>query len=136
MKSLDTIAIILCISNPVIPNYCYCHANVCFSEILKQCEFTVQHNSLNSCGSNTDISKYYIKEYSLDTFPNFHLNFNFCYLKLMICQSKFSGTRKFTLRYQYFGMNFCSEIPRDDYMLSLKLRAINCADTAQTIIET
>ena len=30
----------------------------------------------------------------------FSLHFNSCYLKQLIPQSKFSGTRKFTLRYQ------------------------------------
>ena len=32
--------------------------------------------------------------------------FSSFYLKLLISQSKFSGTRKFTLRYQYLEMNF------------------------------
>ena len=36
----------------------------------------------------------------------FYLHFKSCYPKLLISQSKLSGTRKFTLRYQLFGMNF------------------------------
>ena len=32
------------------------------------------------------------------------LHFNFCFLKVLISQSKFSGLRKFTLRYQYFEL--------------------------------
>ena len=37
---------------------------------------------------------------------------NSCFLKLLISQSKFSGNRKFTMRYQQFGMNFKFEISR------------------------
>ena len=35
------------------------------------------------------------------------VHFSSCYLKLLIpiCQSKFSGTRIFTLKYHWFGMN-------------------------------
>ena len=40
----------------------------------------------------------------------FSLNFNFCYLKLVISQSKFSGTRKFTLRYQLFELSSILDI--------------------------
>ena len=40
-------------------------------------------------------------------------------LKLLVSQSKFSGTRKFTLRYQYFGMNFDFEISRVDSTIFL-----------------
>ena len=46
--------------------------------------------------SNFDISKTIVKT---DSFF-FHLHLNSCYFKLLIYQSKFSGTRKFTLRYQ------------------------------------
>ena len=41
-----------------------------------------------------------IKEYSLDTVHTFCLHLNSCCIKLLLSQSKFSGTRKFTLRYQ------------------------------------
>ena len=34
--------------------------------------------------------------------------------KLLLSQSKFSETRKFSLRYQYFSMNFDFEISRAD----------------------
>ena len=51
--------------------------------------------------SNIDISRYLpYHHYILDTFPTFYLHFNSCFLKLLISQSKFYGTRKFTLRYQ------------------------------------
>ena len=49
--------------------------------------------------SKTVISKY-LREHNSDTSPTFLRQFNYCYLKLLISQSKFSGTRKFTLRYQ------------------------------------
>ena len=51
----------------------------------------------------------------------FYFHLNSCYL-FSVCQSILSGTKKFTLRYQYFGMNFNSEISRFDciyiYILS------------------
>ena len=56
----------------------------------------------------------YIKEYSLDIFSYFSLEFHSCNLKQLIFQSKFSGTRKFTLRYQQFEINFNFEIWRAD----------------------
>ena len=80
----------------------------------------------------------YIKEYSGDTFRNsFHSSTsNYSYpkvtlgrfigrvsswylelevhFKLLISQSKFSGTRKFTLRYHLFEMDFDLEISRAD----------------------
>ena len=40
------------------------------------------------------------------------LNFNSSYLRILVSQSKFSVTRKFTLRYQQFGMSFNFEISR------------------------
>ena len=40
------------------------------------------------------------------------LNFNSCHLKQLKSQSKFSGTRKFTLKYQKFEKNFDFEISR------------------------
>ena len=51
--------------------------------------------------SNTDISKYRLISKNIE-WTRFLLliNFNSGYLKLLISQSKFSGTRKFTLRYQ------------------------------------
>ena len=45
-----------------------------------------------------------------------HLYENVCNLKLLVPQSKFSGTRKFTLRYQLFEMNFDFEISRVDFI--------------------
>ena len=36
--------------------------------------------------------------------------FNLFHLKVLIPPSKFSGTRKFTLRYQWFEMNFEFEV--------------------------
>ena len=50
----------------------------------------------------------YIKEYSFHTFPTF----NSFYLKPLVSQSKFSGTRKFTLRYQWAWISFDQEISR------------------------
>ena len=47
----------------------------------------------------------------------FIFHFNSLYLKLLISQRKFSGTRKFPLRYQWFGMNFDFEISRTDHIL-------------------
>ena len=76
--------------------------------------------------------KSYYKEYSLDTIhtysldtihnpyiqfghnPYFYLHFSICYFKLLIPQSKFSGTRKFTLRYQQFGKTVDFELLRVD----------------------
>ena len=52
--------------------------------------------------SNFDISRYHPvgkKVVLIETFPYFYFHFNSFYLKLLISQSKFSGTRKFTLRY-------------------------------------
>ena len=51
--------------------------------------------------SNTGISKYsLLSKNTVYTDFLFYIHFNFCYLKLLISQSKFSGSRKFTLRYQ------------------------------------
>ena len=52
-----------------------------------------------------------------------YLHWNPCCLKLLVFKSKFSGTRKFTLRYQYFRMNFDFEILRVDCISSLLLSA-------------
>ena len=52
--------------------------------------------------SNTDISKKSLKSKNIvSTYFLFYSNFNFFVLKLLMSQRKFSGTRKFTLRYQY-----------------------------------
>ena len=48
------------------------------------------------------------------TISHLSLHFKSCYLKLLISQSKFSGTRKFTLRYQQFEIGFDSEVSRID----------------------
>ena len=57
--------------------------------------------------SDTDISSYpFISKNTIWTYFLFHLHFNFRDFKLLISQSKFSGARKFTSRYQWFGMNF------------------------------
>ena len=45
-----------------------------------------------------------------------YLYFNSCHLKLLISQSKFSGTREFTLRYQQFEMYLQFEISRVGYI--------------------
>ena len=47
-----------------------------------------------------------------------------CYLKLMISESKFSGTRKFTSRYYEFGMTFDFEITRLDCNLLRYLKHV------------
>ena len=47
----------------------------------------------------------------------FHLHFNFCYLKLLVFQSAVSGTRKLTLRYQWFEMKFDFDISGVDYTI-------------------
>ena len=44
-------------------------------------------------------SKSYVKEYSLDTMSTF-IYTSILYLQILISESKLSGTRKFTLRYQ------------------------------------
>ena len=64
---------------------------------------------------NTDISNHL--RYQIIYFghsPDFYVHSNSCYLKILISQSKFSGTRKFTLRYQYFEMIIDFEISRAD----------------------
>ena len=49
--------------------------------------------------SLTDVSKnLHVKEHSLKTFNVFAFHFTSCILKLLVCQSKYSGARKFTLR--------------------------------------
>ena len=51
--------------------------------------------------SNTDISKFPLKSKNVVlTIFYFQLNFKFMYVTLLISHSKFSGTRKFTVRYQ------------------------------------
>ena len=61
--------------------------------------------------SKTDISKYPIKSKNIVwTHLLFYFHFSCYYLKLLTSQSKFSGTRKFALRYQQFGMNFDFDI--------------------------
>ena len=40
------------------------------------------------------------------TYFIFSLHISSCHLKLLVFESKFSGSRKFTLRYQQFEMNF------------------------------
>ena len=57
----------------------------------------------------------HIIEFGLDTFSIYSIHvfsFQICYLKHLVSQSKFSGTRKFMFRYQYFQLNFDFEIPR------------------------
>ena len=61
--------------------------------------------------SSTDSSKYKRK---LGRISNVSLRFNSRYLKLLVFQSKVSGTRKFTLRYQEFEININLEISRVD----------------------
>ena len=49
----------------------------------------------------TDVSKYLLyQRIKFGHNPYFYLHFKCCYLKLLISQSKFSETRKFTLIYQ------------------------------------
>ena len=63
--------------------------------------------SLQNCqlaiSQNTDISNYFLISMNIVwTYFLFFFacQFQTCYFKLVIFQSKFSGTRKFTLRYQ------------------------------------
>ena len=60
--------------------------------------------------SNTDISKYpLISKYTVQiSYFNYFLNS--CYLKLLISRNKFSGTRKFNLGDQVFGLSFDFEV--------------------------
>ena len=51
--------------------------------------------------------------YTVLTFYSYSI-FNSSHIKLLISQSKFSGTRNFSLSYQLFGMNFEFEISRVD----------------------
>ena len=53
---------------------------------------------------------YTLKGEKVNVMLEFHLK-TFC-LKLLISQSKFSGARKFTLRYQQFETNFVFKILR------------------------
>ena len=48
----------------------------------------------------------YIREHNLNLFLFFYFHFINLYLKLLLSQSKFSGSRKFTLRYRWFGMKY------------------------------
>ena len=67
--------------------------------------------------SGHDVSKhlFYVKEYSVDTFPIFCFHFlSSVYLELAISQSKFSGTKTFIVRYRLFGMNLDLDISRVD----------------------
>ena len=57
--------------------------------------------------SNTDISKYrFISDNIIWMYFLLLFSFQLLLSQLLISQSKFSGTRKFTLRFQKFGMNF------------------------------
>ena len=56
----------------------------------------------------------------------FYIHFNFFYLKLLISQNKFSGTRKLTLRYQKFSMNFDFEILRFNYICKISITKCLC----------
>ena len=47
------------------------------------------------------------------------------HLKLLISQSKFSGTRKFTLRYQQFGMNLDFDISTVNRTCNFKI-SVSC----------
>ena len=66
--------------------------------------------------SNTDVSKYHKSKNIVWTHSLFYLHSNSCSLKLLISQSKFSGTRKFTLRYHKFVMSVDFEISIVDCM--------------------
>ena len=69
--------------------------------------------------SNSVISKYLLISKNIGlTNVLFYLHFNSSTLKLLIFQRKFSRIRKFTFRYEQFGMNFDFEISRVDCMLS------------------
>ena len=60
-------------------------------------------NSQLEISQNTDISNYFLITMNIVwniSYFSLHVSFQTCYLKLVISQSKFSGTRKFTLRYQ------------------------------------
>ena len=75
--------------------------------------------------SNTDILKYHpILKIQFRLFSYFHLHFKSSHLKLLISQSKFSGTRKFILKYQQSGMNFDFEISRVDCNLRGLVRVV------------
>ena len=51
--------------------------------------------------SNTDILNYILYQIiNIGHISYISSNFNSCYFKLLVPQSTFSGTRKFTLRYQ------------------------------------
>ena len=71
--------------------------------------------------SNTDIAGQRIH---FDQISIFYLHFNFYNTKLLISQSKFSGIRKFTLRYQYSGMNFHFEISKVDFVLFFSIMVL------------
>ena len=70
--------------------------------------------TVNSYFSNTDISKNLLIRTSYSYFEHFSILFTSELLlsQLLISQSKFSGARKFTLRYRYFGTNSDFEISR------------------------
>ena len=75
------------------------------------------HAKRNGIQLTLFISNIYLSKYLSRHIKNkVWINFPFCVLtvhpKLLIFQSKFSGTRKFTLKYQDFEMNFDFEISR------------------------
>ena len=79
---------------------------------LNENSFEIQ-STLGS--SNTDISKYrFISDNIIWMYFLLLFSFQLLLPQLLISQSKFSGTRKFTLRFQKFGMNFDFEISRAD----------------------
>ena len=84
--------------------------------------------------SNTDISKSLL--ISKNTFT-MHLPFFFTfqlriYLKLLVSLSKFSDTRKFTLRYQAFEMNFDFETVGNECNLLIEKHLIPLKKDAPT----
>ena len=52
--------------------------------------------------------------------PYFSLHFSFSFMNLPISQSKFSGTRKFALRHQWYGMNFDFGICRVNFLAEIE----------------
>lgn len=70
----------------------------------------LEHCSAKQLFPNTLFSRYLehwylvvlpnIRKYNLDTMPSFSLYFNTCFYKLLVSESKFFGTRIFTLGYE------------------------------------
>ena len=86
------------------PNNLYLVQIHLFESLKKFSNVTFQMKTQSALDfSNTDISNYFLHQriYILDWhFSFFHLHFNSCNFKLLISQSKFSGSRKCIFRYQ------------------------------------